>query len=155
SKTIESARVLDTIAVGREAVSAHVVLVRIEYTEGDAESYVLPITFAGAAESASIGERLPHAVVARLRVRVRGKAEPEEGVLFDPLGESAHAQALLRAISETRRARGGAGELAAWPLGSFPGLADIVAAEPPSSSMKGELSHTILIYGDQLFLKIF
>jgi maltose alpha-D-glucosyltransferase/alpha-amylase len=62
---------------------------------------------------------------------------------------------MLRAIRDGRRARGGAGELVAWSLDSFPGLAEMVAADPPSSLVKGDLAHTILTYGDQLLLKVF
>ncbi len=156
-RTIETAGVLDTVPVGREVVKAHVVLVRVEYTEGDPETYVLPIAFAGAGESAAVAERLPHAVVARLRVRPRGRpaSEAEEGVLFDPTGEPPHAQAILRAIRDDRRARGGCGELAARPLESFPGLADVVAAEPPVALVQTDPSSTSLAYADRLNLKLF
>ena len=156
ARAIESAHVLDSVSVGRNGTATHVVLVRVEYTEGDPETYVLPITFAGAAEATSISERLSHAVVARLRVRDRGKptVEAAEGVLFDPLGETTRAQGLLRAICDARRVRGGAGELVAWPMPSFPDLAAIVALEPPASLGKVEQSRTSLVFGDRLILKV-
>ncbi|HKI37073.1 MAG TPA: maltose alpha-D-glucosyltransferase [Gemmataceae bacterium] len=156
-RTIDTASVLDAVPLGEESVAAHVVLVRVEYTEGDPETYVLPVAFAGAAGAAAVGERLPHAGMARLRVRPRGKPAPEaeEGILFDPLGEPAFCQALLRAVRDDRRVRGGAGELAAWPLESFAGLAELVASEPAVSLMKGEQSNTSVTYGDRLILKVF
>src|SRR5262249_29644655 len=76
-RTIESTSVLDTVPVGRDSAVAHVVLVRVEYTEGDPETYVLSIAFAGSAEAAAVGERLPQAVVARLRLRHRGRPAAE------------------------------------------------------------------------------
>ncbi len=56
----------------------------------------------GGAEGTALAERLPHAVVARLRVRPPGQpsAEIEEGILFDPLGEPAFCEELLRAIRD-------------------------------------------------------
>jgi maltose alpha-D-glucosyltransferase/alpha-amylase len=152
-RTIETACVLDTVPVGRDAIKAHVVLVRVEYTEGDPETYVLPLGFAGADQALSVSERLPHAIVARLRVRPRGAAVIE-GVLYDALGEPDFCQAMLRAIRDDRRARGSAGELAAWPLASFAGLADLVASDPPAV-VRCEFGTTTIAYGDHLLLKVF
>jgi maltose alpha-D-glucosyltransferase / alpha-amylase len=150
-RTIDTTTILDTAAV------AHVVLAGVEYTEGDPETYVLAIAFAGADEAASVGERLPHAVVARLRVREKGKpaSEAEEGVLFDPLGEPAYSQAMLPAVAESRTARGGLGELVARPLPSFPGLGEIVANEPAPSLVESRPGSTSVAYDDRLTLKAF
>jgi maltose alpha-D-glucosyltransferase/alpha-amylase len=157
SRTIDTTAVLDTVPVGRERVTSHVVLVRVEYTEGDPETYVLPVAFAGPTEAATTEERLPHAVVARLRMRARGKApsEVEEGILFDPTGEPSYGQAILRAIQEDRRARGGLGELAAWPLKSFAGLGEVAASGLPASLVNVEQSNTSVAYGDRFLLKLF
>jgi maltose alpha-D-glucosyltransferase/alpha-amylase len=156
-RTIDTTCVLDAVPVGEGSAAAHVVLVRVEYTEGDPETYVLPIAFAGAAEAAATSGRLPHAVVARLHVQPRSQpaAHADEGVLFDPLGQPAFCQALLRFLCDDRRSRGGAGELAAWPLESFPGLAEIVAAELPVSLTRSEQCDTSVTYGDQLLFKVF
>jgi maltose alpha-D-glucosyltransferase/alpha-amylase len=156
-RTIDTAGVLDTVPIGRDGVVAHVVLVRVDYTEGDPETYVLPLAFVGAGEAAAVGERLPHAVVARLRVRHRGKpaSEAEEGVLFDMLGEPAFCQAILRSVQESRSARGGGGELAAWPLPSYPGLGEVIASESPASLTNAPQGHTLVAYGDRLTLKVF
>ncbi|HEX5270678.1 MAG TPA: maltose alpha-D-glucosyltransferase [Gemmataceae bacterium] len=156
-RTIDSTGVLDTVPVGREGTVAHVVLVEVAYTDGDPETYVLAIAFAGAAEAAAVAERLPHAVVARLRVRPKGRpsAEAEEGVLFDPLGEPAYSQAMLRAIADARTARGGLGELAAWPLPSFPGLGDVAGSELPVSLADVGPGSTSVAYDDKLTLKVF
>jgi maltose alpha-D-glucosyltransferase/alpha-amylase len=152
-RTIDSAFVLDTVAVGRDEVKAHVILLRVEYTEGDPETYALALAFAASEQAASVAERLPHAVVARLRVRPRGGAAVE-GVLFDTLGEPEFCQAILRAVRDERRARGTAGELAAWPLASFAGLADVVAANP-APAVKSDDGTTRIAFGDQLLLKVF
>jgi maltose alpha-D-glucosyltransferase/alpha-amylase len=156
SRTVESAEILDTVPLGRDRVTAHAVFVRVRYTEGDPEIYFLTAAYAGAGEAAAVAERSPHAVVARLRVTRRDRlGPPEEGVLFDSLGEPSYAQALLRAIHNGRRVRSGSGELAASALDSFPGLADIVAAEPAASLLTEEQSNTSVVYGDRLILKIF
>jgi maltose alpha-D-glucosyltransferase/alpha-amylase len=154
-RTIETASVLDTVPVGRDKVTAHVVLVRVEYTEGDPDTYVLPVAFrkeeSGTSDSSS---PVPPSSfrIARLRIR-RGKSssEVEEGVLYDPLGEPEFCQAILRAIRDRRQARGGAGELGARPLDSFAGLPDIVASDPPA---RLESSNTSVAYGDRLLLKL-
>src|SRR5262249_6526787 len=149
--------VLDAVPVSQEPGAAHIVLVRVEYTEGDPETYVVPMAFAGAGEAAGISERLPYSVVARLRVRPRGRpaSEAEEGVLFDPLGAPSHSQTLLEAVRDDRRTGGGAGELGAWPLASFAGLAEVAASQPPASLRSVEQSNTSVAYGDRLLLKVF
>ncbi len=156
-RAIDTASILDTVPVKRDGVVAHVVLVRVEYTEGDPEIYVLPVAFAGAGEAAAVSEQLPHAVVARLRVQAKGKpaSEVEEGVLFDPLGEPGYCQALLRAIHDERRERGGLGELIASLLATFAGLGEIIASEQPVSLVNVARGNTLVSYGDQLVLKVF
>src|SRR5262249_37583059 len=43
ARDIEGITVLDNVPVGRDRTTAHVVLARVEYTEGDPESYFLPV----------------------------------------------------------------------------------------------------------------
>jgi len=157
ARTIETASVLDAVPIARDGMTAHIVLVRVEYTEGDPETYVVPVAYAAAAEAAALAERRPHAVVARLRVRLAGKspAEVEEGVLLDPLGEPAFCQALLRAIRDDLRVRGGGGDLAAWPLESFPDRSALLASELPPTLLTAEQINSAVAYGDRLLLKVF
>ena len=157
-RTIESAEVMGTVPVPLAAAAVHVAGVRVQYTAGDPEIYVLPLAF-GPAPAGDGAVPSGHAVVARLRVRPRARSvgETAEGVLYDPLGEREFSLALLRAVAEGRRFPGSfaGGELAGRALASFGGLGEIVAADPPPSLMREEQSNSSVVYGDRLILKVF
>jgi len=137
------------IAQGRERPKFYVTLLRVDYFEGEAETYVLPLTFAKGGRADQVLSEFPQAAVVRLEV------EGEEGLLFDALWDEGFCGALLQAIARRRRFDGTAGELAAGSTKVLRQLWD--AAEEPltPSVLKAEQSNTSVIYGDRFILKLF
>ena len=64
---------------------------RVDYTEGEAETYVMPLALARAAEAEAIAAQWPQAVLARVHAEDGAAA----GVLYDPLWERVFCEALL------------------------------------------------------------
>jgi maltose alpha-D-glucosyltransferase/alpha-amylase len=137
------------IAQARERPKFYVALLRVDYFEGEAETYVLPLAFAAGGRADQVLSEFPQAAVVRL------EAEGEEGLLFDALWDEGFCQALLQAIARRRRFEGTAGELAASSTKVFRQLWE--AAEEPltPSVLKAEQSNTSVTYGDRFILKLF
>jgi maltose alpha-D-glucosyltransferase/alpha-amylase len=147
-RTILSASLIDAIPIA-EGSSVFGVL-RVEYSEGEADIYVVPVALATGEASERILEEKPDIVVSRVQLQ-----DGQTGVLFSAVWDSRFADALLGAIARRRRLRGRSGELAAshtrafrraWG-GSHPAL------QPAAPDV--DQRNTSIIYGDRFALKIF
>jgi maltose alpha-D-glucosyltransferase/alpha-amylase len=142
----EAALILETVPLAFPLTPAHVALIRVEYTEGDPETYLLPLAFAAGLHAEEVRKRLPQAVVGRVH-----ESSGIEGFLYDPLGDEPFARALVEAIARRRRFRRSGGELLALPLGQVPPAEGL----PPAALLSCEHNNTCVGYGDRLVLKVF
>ena len=153
------ARPIKTVAI-REVVpmplgsqTAYILLVEVQYLEGDAQGYVLPLTFALGDQGERVRSDMPYAAVAS----IQRDGLPEPGLLYDASVDRAFSTALLEAIARRRRLRGAVGELVFNPTAAMRRrLTEAVedgTAEP--TLMKAEQSNTSVVYGDHFILKLF
>ena len=131
---------------------AYLVLATVQYTEGSAESYLLPMAFASSEQAQHLLNNLRHTVVARLSLQ---PDDHESGVIFDPLIDRDFARALLDVVLSRRRFHGVAGgELVGHPARPLRGLlARTESLEP--RVVTAEQSNSSLIFGSTLIMKIF
>ena len=122
--------------------------VLLTYTEGDPETYVLPLGIATGELAAQIEKEQPSIVVARVQ------SDGGSSVLHEALGRKDLQEALLTTIMRRRRHKGQRGELVGVTTRTF--------RQPPSpvssldsSLLKGEQSNTSIVYGQQFILKLF
>ncbi len=150
ARRIRAVRILEALRMAYGESAAYVTLVHVDYTEGDAETYALPLAFAAGPRAIQVQQELPQVIVARVRA-----GETEEGLLYDAVGDREWCSALLDAIGRRRRLRGDAGEVVAHPLPEFRrALADRPPGMEPSV-LKAEQSNTSVLYGDRFILKLF
>jgi maltose alpha-D-glucosyltransferase/alpha-amylase len=156
-RQVEAAMILETVPIPYDSTLAHITLVQVEYTEGDSETYVVPLAFATGGRREAVEAQLPHAVIARLRLNGQASAEndSQEGVLFDTLGEKAFSLALLETIGRRRRFKRADGEVLGVPLPAFRRLRGPEDELPAPTLLKVEQSNTALVFGDRFFLKFF
>jgi maltose alpha-D-glucosyltransferase / alpha-amylase len=151
ARAMRSVNIIEAIPIAqaRERPKFYVALLRVDYFEGEAETYVLPLAFAAGGQADQVLSEFPQAAVVRLEV------EGEEGLLFDALWDEGFCQALLQAIARRRRFEGTAGELVASSTRVLRQLWE--AAEEPltPSVLKAEQSNTSVTYGDRFILKLF
>ncbi|HKX17810.1 MAG TPA: maltose alpha-D-glucosyltransferase [bacterium] len=143
----------DLVPDGRESDGfSYVLLLRVDYVEGDPEVYALPLAFASPGADA-VRRDLPGALIADVR-------EPGgDGVLYDGAYDRTTALALLDVMARRRRARPGHPDLAGVHTHAFrhvvPWAGQAGAAVPEPAVLRGEQSNTSLVYGDQCILKLF
>ncbi|MEA2559175.1 MAG: maltose alpha-D-glucosyltransferase / alpha-amylase [Acidobacteriota bacterium] len=152
ARTIRNLRITESIPLDQEGgdVDARLILVAVEYTEGEAETYALPLAFAHGERAEQVLRDWRPAALARLQ-----SDSPEGmGLLYDALWDPAFARGLLGAITRRRRFKGNSRELAASPAPTFrDSLGQAGSLEP--SILKGEQSNTSVRFGDSFVLKLF
>jgi len=154
ARYIRSSQIQDVIALPYDSSVAHLVLLRINYADGEPETYLLPVTFASGEQASQIMDTLPQAVVARLDLR--GKNASGAGVIYDALAEPDFRDALLKAMARRQRFKGGKGEVVAtYTKSIFRRIRGPVQEPLESSLIKAEQTNTSALYGDRFKLKLF
>ncbi|MGE5252864.1 MAG: maltose alpha-D-glucosyltransferase [Planctomycetaceae bacterium] len=150
-------RGIRTVAIGEvlpimdDQLPAFLTLVRMDYSDGDAETYALPLMFAQGERAEKLLQDHPHAAIARLVFKDR----EEEGILFDALVDEGFAESLLVGIARHRRREGTAGELVASRTQEFKAIRGPGEGRLNSSVLKAEQSNSSILFGDRFILKLF
>jgi len=147
------AQILDVIPVPFGASMAYIVLIEVEYTQGEPETYVLPLTTAPAEQKEQIRSEYPQAPVAELNPRGRG--ETGQKVLIDALVDKEFCTHLLRAIARRRNFKGEAGEISGTPTRVFRTARGAAGLSLEPAPIKAEQTNTSIVYGDGLYLKFY
>jgi len=159
ARTVRSVRLTETVPLaGRDltgpAGGAVLALVDVDYTEGEPESYALPLAFATGERAAELAEHAPQAIVAELQGE-------ESGLLFDALYDPDFARGLLEAIERRRRFKaedGPGSELYAYATPALRQLAERGEGRGRGAApavLQAEQSNTSVVFGDRLVLKLF
>jgi len=129
---------------------AILILLQVDYSEGDLDFYTLPLAQASGAEAKQLRQDSPQLVIAGLQT---GQGE-SGGILYEATGSRAFCRAMLELILNRRRLKGSHGEAESTRL---PALRQLLGEAPPpeSSLLKTEQSHTSVLYGDKVVLKLF
>ena len=148
NKEIKFAQLRDAVPVNGWG---YFLLLGVEYVQGDAEEYLLPLAFAAGEEAERIQRDFPALVMAR----VHRAHDSVDGILYDALASKNFAAELLDAMARRRSLHGEQGELEAsttpvFRAGRGP---DPVSLEP--TVLKAEQSHSAILYGDKFLLKLF
>jgi maltose alpha-D-glucosyltransferase/alpha-amylase len=149
ARQIKGVVIDDAVPMAQEGTRAYVLLLRVEYAEGDPDHYLLTLTHDSGDQVPAIREQVGRGVVALLDV------DGEEGVLYGATWDRDFNTALLQAFARRRRFKGERGELAAVPTAAFRTLAgpDVDTLVP--AVLGREQSNTSIKYGEQLMLKLF
>jgi len=119
----------------------HLLFLRVEFSTGEPETYVVPVAF-GEDAGGELRARSPQAVLAT----VTGDAH---GLLYDPLADVPSSTPMLRIAAEQRKIKAPSGEL----LGSA--LSQMALEGLDARSIRPEGENAIVIYGNRYLLKFF
>ncbi|MFO7961576.1 MAG: maltose alpha-D-glucosyltransferase [Nitriliruptoraceae bacterium] len=150
SRRVRSATIIHTIPVGpKQRPVLQVLIVEVEYVEGEPESYVVPVTFAEGEEAGRLLAVQPHAVLAT----VKGQgAKASSGVLIDALTDEAAQEALHQTMAKRRRHEGQDVALLGARTSAFDRAVD--GGELESHLLRGEQSNTSVLYGEVMLMKV-
>src|SRR5262249_50705620 len=124
---------------------------RVDYNEGEPETYQLPLGFAHGAEAERIGADTVIATIAR--VHLPGKDEP--ALIYDAFADEAFDQWLFETVESRRKVKGRAGELTGRRTKAFRTQRGEEDGALKSAVLRGEQSNSSVVYGDRFVLKLF
>ena len=154
ARDISRTELLDWFGVQQKdspAGDIHIVIVRITYTDGDPEMYIIPIVFAGPDQARNIIGDHPPAGILQLE-----RAEDNATVtLCEAIWEKELWLPLLDCIRQGGSIEGQVGSLRGTQTQLFQQLANDVSDSQPPKVHGGEQSNTSAIFSDKFILKLF
>ncbi|HET9954621.1 MAG TPA: maltose alpha-D-glucosyltransferase [Polyangiaceae bacterium] len=149
ARTIKTAELIEVIPLAEN--NSCLALFRVDYLEGDPETYLLSMTYARGERAREVAQD-PGSAVARVWV------DGEEGILFSGVRDMKLNKTLLDLLSTGQKLEGRRGNLFAitGPSGAAR-LADLIAKNSPlePNLLSAEQSNTSIAFGKSLILKLF
>ena len=103
-RTIRQVRIHDVISLPQ--TSAHILLVNLEYTDGEPETFTIPLSLATGEQAETILRERLHTVLAR----VKGLSD-SQAILYGSVVDRQFNDALLKAMLRRRRIKGEKGDI--------------------------------------------
>jgi maltose alpha-D-glucosyltransferase/alpha-amylase len=132
-------------AIPIKPTRAHLLVTRVDYTDGDPELYALFAAIATGDEARQIETTAPESMAAAV------SNGSERGVLYSALWDQAFLRLMLDAVLRRKRFRGEDGEFSGVSLRGIKGDA---ATLEPAVNVQPQ-SNTSIAYGDRFMLKLY
>jgi maltose alpha-D-glucosyltransferase/alpha-amylase len=146
-RELAQAAVTDTLPLGEGPQAPRVAFVRMELTEGNPETALVPLAVETDARAAEIRARSPQAVIADLRSR----PEAPQAILYDALADASASALLLEAMRARIKVRSGNLELRGVLDPSVPPMGP--ALEP--RLLKVEERNVAIAFGETALMRAF
>ncbi len=152
AKALRSVTVEDVVPMlYGERRRAYVLLIRVEFEEGEAETYLLPLTGETGGRVAEVEAEYPHWIVARFTLLDSG----ERGILYDAMAEKGFCSSFLHTIATRKTVRGRRGILSAQPWKLFRTVFNNAKGALEPRTMKAEQTNTSVAFGEAFMLKLY
>ena len=151
ARTVQGVHIAELVPLPTEDPIALWCFLQVDYTEGESETYTLPLGFMKAEQSGNLRDT-PAAVAL---MQIQAKAQQQDGLLHDVLWNQDFLKFLLQSMIRNRRFNGPSGDLVTTTYKPF--RRDLQAQAPTLEPMlhRGEQSNTSVNFGHQFILKIF
>ena len=147
SRRLRAVDVTDVVAVTSDA---YLLLLRVDFDEGDPEYYTLPLSVAYGEKAEQVLKKIPEFAFARLQL-----PSGESGIVYSALRDPDSHAALLNAIARRRRLKGIAGEMVGSHTRAFRKLWGPDHPSLEATVPRGDHNHTAVFFGDRFLLKFF
>lgn len=151
SRRIQGASIANAIPIPNGKATVQLTLLRVDYRDGEPETYSLMVGFASGAEEEAIANAFPGAVIAN----VAASGNEPAGILYDALVTPSFAETLLNIIRNRRRFRSGTSELFGSRTNAFDMPSALARSSPGAAVMNVEQSNTSIGFGESSILKLF
>jgi maltose alpha-D-glucosyltransferase/alpha-amylase len=140
ARTITSLQVAEAVELPSDA--GQLTFLRIDYADGEPETYLVPLAVQQARRAQEQEAKIP-TLIARLQ---------DGYLLYEPVTDSKFTATLLDMIARRRTVKGEQGSVAGTALRrrELRGATDLTA-----QVVKAEQSNTAIVYGDRFFMKLF
>jgi maltose alpha-D-glucosyltransferase/alpha-amylase len=142
ARTVNSLSIRDLVPLPKR--SAYLAMIDVEYTEGESQTYLLPLGTTQARRADEHDSARTATLIARLR---------DGCLLYEPVVDSHFADAILDVIARKRQLKGKHGTITGVPTRAYKELRG--AGPLDAQVIRAEQSNTAIIYGQRLFLKLF
>ena len=147
ARKIVSVSLADYIVIPLPQAGSLITLIRVEYTDGSGETYVLPLL--------KTEQNLASEELSPCMLRIPTSNSSSEVLLMDALGDRNFLSAILDSIRGAVSFAGWQGELNARPAARLQEIYTNSAATLRPRQLKAEQSNTSIAYDDRLILKFF
>ena len=147
-RAIFSLKIEDLIPVPDLEDEAFLAFLRVEYMEGEGETYVLPLGFLPGDANPPFLKETPDAAIARLAT------ETGPGILYDAFWDPRFLKATLASVVRHRRWKGSRGEVASSTTRVLRAALGENANGLEAFPLKSEQTNTSAFFGDRLMLKL-
>jgi len=150
AREVKNCSIQEIIPVANSTAPACILLIQVDYMAEDAETYVLPVTYAEETRADAILNDSRWAAIARLRFGEGGNSY----LLVDALADPDFCRRLLQMISRSRRIKLKRGEVLTTGAKALRTLATSEDETLEPAVVGVEQSNTSVIYGKQYILKV-
>ncbi|NRB06102.1 MAG: maltose alpha-D-glucosyltransferase [Richelia sp.] len=156
TRVIQGVHIIENISIAATKHEAYILLIHVDYTEGDANTYVLTLGYEPhGVESQRFTDR-PEQIVTQVQVQ----GEERIGALFNALRDKDLLEIPLQSVTQKQGYKGQSGELVAIQTEAFPHIWKHITEQSSGITwephlLKGEHSNTSIVYGDRLIFKLF
>ena len=151
AQQIKYAHIQEVLSVPNGFPDGVFVLVRVEYLDGDGETYSLPLAYSSGTKAEKVLDEHAYSILARLRLRGRDK----EGILYDAVVDKEFCLMMLEAMARRRRRKTAAGELQTTALATGQKIRGELEKSLEPSILQSEQSNTSVVFSKKLILKLF
>ena len=150
---VRSATVYDVVTIPSKRIQAYIILFKVDYAEGEPETYTIPLAFAWGNEAKQITEEFPQSLITHLKFR--GNQGEDTGIIYDALVNHNFRTILLDSISRRRSFKGDKGRLNAYRTRRvFHSIFRSSSDSLESFLVKGEQTNSSVVYSNKFKLKI-
>jgi maltose alpha-D-glucosyltransferase/alpha-amylase len=142
ARTITSLQLSEKVALPEDG--GYLLFVRIDYSDGEPETYLLPLAIMQARRAQEQESTRIPTLVARLR---------DGWLLYEPVADAKFAASLLETIARRRTLKAERGSVSGMSTRAFRELRGSAALTPQTP--KTEQSNSAILYGDRFFMKLF